>query len=68
MNYDGPYKRQSRVSLSSAFLLVIFVGAFLIMVAIVVWKPLVHDEPSSAVSADEAVPELQPTILTPTPP
>ena len=38
VNYDSPYNRQPRVSASSAILLMIFVAAALIMVAIVVQK------------------------------
>lgn len=54
MNYDGPYNHHPRVSASSAILLVVFVAAALIMVAIVVWKPLVNHPSTSAVSAGDA--------------
>ncbi|MDO8616883.1 MAG: hypothetical protein Q7T33_14295 [Dehalococcoidia bacterium] len=68
VNYDGPYEHQRRVSASSAILLMIFVAAALVMVAIVVWKPLVHQPSTPAASAGEAAPALQPAIPAPAAP
>ena len=65
MNYDNLYKRQPRVTASSAILLTIFVAAALVMLAIVVWKPLVHQPTTSAVSAGEASPAAVPETLDP---
>ncbi len=68
MNYDGPYNHHPRVSASSAILLIVFVAAALVMVAIVVWKPLVDQPSTPAVSAGEAAPALQPAIPAPAAP
>ena len=68
MNYDNLYKRQPRFTASSAILLMIFVAAALVMVAIVVWQPLVHQASTSAVSAGEAAPSAGPATLDPAAP
>ena len=64
-NYYGPHNHQPRVSASSAILLVVFVAAALVMVAIVVWKPLVRHPSTSAVSAGEASPAAGSATLDP---
>ena len=68
VSYYGPYNHQPRISASSAILLVVFVAAALVMVAIVVWQPLVHHQSTSAVSAGEAATDLQPATLAPVAP
>ena len=68
MNYDSPYNRQPRISASSAILLMIFVAAALLMVAIVVQKPLVRHPSTSAVSVGEAAPAAGPATLAPAAP
>ncbi len=68
MQYDGPYNHQPRVSASSAILLLVFVAAALLMVAIVVWKPLVHHPSTPAPAAGEPAPALQQAIPDPVAP
>jgi len=68
VSYYGPYNHQPRISASSAILRAVFVAAALVMVAIVVWQPLVHHESTSAVSAGEAATDLQPATLAPAAP
>jgi multidrug resistance efflux pump len=68
VNYDGSYSHQPRVSVSSAVLLTIFVAAALIMVAIVVWRPLVHHPSTPAAAAGEAASALRPAIPAPAAP
>ncbi len=68
MQYGGPYTHQARISASSALLLIVFVAAALVMVAIVVWKPLVHHPSTPVAAAGEAAPALQQAIPDPAAP
>lgn len=62
MQYDNSYRGEARLTLYSIFLLVIFVSAFALIVAAIVWRPwfddgkgaVVHQESVPAATADPA--------------
>jgi len=49
MHYNEPYTDQARLTLSSVVLLVIFVGAFALILAAAIWRPWFDDDDGSAV-------------------
>lgn len=60
MHYDEPYTNQARLTLSSVVLLVIFVGAFALILAAAIWRPWVDDDDgASAANAPADVPADQ---------
>jgi hypothetical protein len=59
MYYEEPQARVARITFSSILLLIIFISAFALILAAVIWRPWFEEDESPVVqapSADEQVP------------
>lgn len=60
MYYDDSYSNRGRISFSSIALLIIFVSAFALILAAIIWRPWSGDDEKAAtlapVAADQAAP------------